>query len=360
MHYPSFSRLLRELDVRSQPTDMSLSVSCGGCGLRYSSGSGLRALPRGLAGPGSAEAGSGAALAGELARFNASARALLAGADGSTAGLTLEKFLADGSFTPAFVGHVVLPLVAIVWSCDLATAGRYPASALLAFLDNHGMLAAGAATRWRTITGGSRSYVDRVARALTEVRAGTPVTSVRRGRAVVEVRDRAGGARAFDRDVIAVHPHQALALLADPTQAERDVLSSLPYLANRAVLHTDPRLLPPDEMCRAAWNHRQSSCSARDATATVTYDLNRLQNLPAATPYLVTLGDSGQVDPASVLARMDYEHPLYTVESAAARSALPELSTGMTAFAGAYHGWGFHEDGCRSGLAAAAALGAEW
>lgn len=354
-NYPNLARLFREQAVETESSDMSLSVTCDGCGLEYSSGSGLRALPRRLA-----EAGqpSGVDLLEETAEFNRAARALLSAS--VPPDLTLEAMLANNGLSAYFADHVVLPLVSIIWSCDMATAGRYPVGALLAFLDNHGLLMSGEATRWRTVTGGSAVYVQRVAATLSEVLRGTPVRSVRRTPDGVEIRDAADRVRHFGRVVIAVHPGDALKLLADPTTAERAVLSALPYVRNPAVLHTDGAILPRRAMHRSSWNHRQSACRPDEAEPTVTYYLNRLQNIDSPVPYLVTLNGHERADPALVLARMDYEHPLYTPESVAARSRLPELTTSVTAYAGAYHGWGFHEDGCRSGVAAAEAFGVRW
>ncbi len=359
-NYPNLVRLFRELGVQTESSDMSLSVTCDGCGLEYSSGSGLRALPRRLA-----EAGqpAGVDLLGETAEFNRAARALLASSVLTGAvppDLTLADMLAGAGLSAYFADHVVLPLISIIWSCDTATAGRYPVGALLAFLDNHGLLMAGEATRWRTVTGGSAVYVERAASTLSEVLRGTPVRSVRRMPDGVEIRDAGDRVRRFDRVVIATHPGDALRLLADPTAAEREVLAALGYVSNPAVLHTDARVLPRRAMHRSAWNHRQSACRPGGQELTVSYYLNRLQNIDLPVAYLVTLSGHENVDPASVLARMDYEHPLYTPESIAARGRLPQLATPVTAYAGAYHGWGFHEDGCRSGVAAAAAFGVRW
>jgi predicted NAD/FAD-binding protein len=183
---------------------------------------------------------------------------------------------------------------------------------------------------------------------------------VRRAPGGVDVWDAEGQSRTYDRVVIAVHPRDALGLLADPTPAETAVLGALPYTPAAALLHTDGSVLPRQPASRSSWNHRQRACQPDGATPEVTYDLNRLQNIAAPPPYLVTLGDASRVSPDLVLARMEYEHPLYTVPAAAARARLAELTSPTTAYAGAYHGWGFHEDGCRSGVAAAGAFGVTW
>jgi len=168
------------------------------------------------------------------------------------------------------------------------------------------------------------------------------------------------GTESFDAIVIATHPDQALRLLADPTPAERDVLGAFRYSLNETVLHTDSRLLPASGRVRASWNYALSSCAADDGAVRVSYDMSRLQRLPGAQRYIVTLNAPDAVAPDTVIARMSYEHPVYDAASVAAQRRLPELNDGVTAFAGAYHGWGFHEDGCRSGVAAAHALGGVW
>jgi predicted NAD/FAD-binding protein len=174
----------------------------------------------------------------------------------------------------------------------------------------------------------------------------------------VEVRDASGEVAGFDAAVIATHPDQALRVLEAPTEAERSVLGTFRYTPNETVLHTDTRLLPAREGVRASWNYSMGGSSPR-----ISYYMNRLQGLPTGDghpDYVVTLGGREHIDPERVLSVMDYAHPEYTRESVAAQRRLPELNTAVTAFAGAYHGWGFHEDGCRSGIAAATALGGTW
>ena len=222
------------------------------------------------------------------------------------------------------------------------------------------MLAVTGSPPWRTVTGGSRCYVERAAKRLHDIRLSTPVRAVRRHRNGVEVRDAAGETDQFDAVVIATHPDQALRLLDPPTQAERDVLGAFGYTQNPAMLHTDVTLLPDRPGIRASWNYELGGCRPGEAPPRISYHMNRLQNLPAGEEYIVTLGGQGVVDPATIIDQMDYEHPAYTPASVAAQRRLPGLNTAVTAFAGAYHGWGFHEDGCRSGAEAARALGGTW
>ncbi len=211
---------------------------------------------------------------------------------------------------------------------------------------------------WRTVTGGSRSYVDRVVAGLDDVRTAAKVTSVLPTATGDEVTDGNDTVETYDACVVATHPDQALAMLAEPTAVQRTVLGALPYSHNVALLHTDTSLLPRAAGARASWNFRR--VAGGTGGLTVTYDLTRLQRLDTDTRYLVTLGGEDLVDPDSVLARREYAHPLYTPASVAARERLPEISGDRLAFAGAYHGWGFHEDGARSGLAAAERLGFRW
>ena len=278
--------------------------------------------------------------------------------------LTFGEFLDQGGFSGYFQAHFALPLVAAVWSCPAGTALRYPARYLLAFLANHGMLSVSGAPPWRTVTGGSRCYVDRAAAALACVRLGAPVRAVRRYPDGAEVRDASGQAHQFDAVVIATHPDQALTLLAPATRAEQEVLGAFRYTPNPAVLHTDTRLLPDRAAVRASWNYQLGHCQAgrteSNESVRISYHLNRLQHLPAGQNYVVTLNAQAAVDPDRIISRMDYAHPAYTPASVAAQRRLPELNTPVTAFAGAYHGWGFHEDGCRSGAQAARALGGIW
>lgn len=361
--YPRLRRLFAELGVATQESEMSLSVRCEGCGLEYAGARG----PRGLfARPRQAVSPAYLRLLAEVPRFHRRARALLAdpaaaeapGARGEPA--TLGAFLREHRFSRYFTGHFVVPLVSSVWSCAPGTALRYPARYLFRFLAQHGMLTVTGSPTWRTVTGGSAEYVRRIAKQLDAVRTGAPVRSLRRTGAGVEVATADGRRARYDAAVVAVHPDQALRLLAAPTEAERAVLGAFRYSRNETVLHTDTSLLPRAANARASWNHLLPSCAATADRVLVTYDLSRLQRLAAPERYLVTLGAADRVAPGRVLRRMVYRHPVYTPPTLAAQRRLPELNGPVLAYAGAYHGWGFHEDGCRSGVAAAAALGVAW
>ncbi|MFJ9623497.1 NAD(P)/FAD-dependent oxidoreductase [Streptomyces sp. NPDC101181] len=355
--YPNLLRLFGELGVPTQESEMSMSVRCEGCGLEYAGARG----PAGLfARPGSAVRGPYLRMLTEVPRFHRAARALLELPESAADGMTLGEFARRGRFSPYFHAHFLTPMVSAVWSCDPVTALRYPARYLFRFLAHHGMLTIGDSPVWRTVTGGSRTYVDRVVKQLAAVHTATPVRTVTRHADGADVTTEDGTTTPYDSVVIATHPDQALRLLADPTDAERSTLGAFRYSRNPTLLHTDTTLLPRARGARASWNYLMPSCAADADHVTVSYDMNRLQRLDAPDTYVVTLNGSDRVDPASVRARMVYEHPVYTPESVAAQARLPALSGPVTAYAGAYHGWGFHEDGCRSGVEAAAALGVVW
>jgi len=222
------------------------------------------------------------------------------------------------------------------------------------------MLAVTGSPRWRTVVGGSRRYVEAAVKELAAVALSTPVRALTRTAEGVEIRDDADTAYRVDVAVVATHPDQALALLAEPTVAQRELLGAFRYSRNVTQLHHDTSVLPRRPGARASWNYLKTTCGIRDAPVLVSYDMNRLQRLAEPADYVVTLNGADRVDQRRVLATMHYEHPIYTPESVAAGRRLPGLNDGVLAFAGAYHGWGFHEDGCAAGVRAAASLGVPW
>ncbi|MBZ4017777.1 NAD(P)/FAD-dependent oxidoreductase [Streptomyces purpurogeneiscleroticus] len=359
--YPNLLRLFDELGVATQPSEMSMSVRCEGCGLEYAGARG----PRGLfAQPRNALNGRFLRMLAQVPVFHRKAREELAGvatgaADGS-GDRTLGEFLGRHRFSPYFVQHFAVPLVSAVWSCAPGTALDYPARYLFRFLDHHGMLSVGGSPVWRTVTGGSQAYVERIAKRLHAVHTATPVRSVARCADGARVTTEDGTTTTYDAVVLAVHPDQALRLLAEPTVQERQVLGAFRYSRNPTVLHTDTSLLPRARGARASWNYLLPTCAATTGYVRVSYDMTRLQRLDAPEQHVVTLNDDGSIPAQRTLARMVYEHPVYTPESVAAQRRLPELNDSVLAYAGAYHGWGFHEDGCRSGVAAARSLGVAW
>jgi predicted NAD/FAD-binding protein len=353
--YPNLVRLLRELDVPTQPTEMSMSITCDGCGLSYAGGRGIRGV---LAQPRRAVDPRFVRLLTEVPRFHRAARQVLSGGRDET--LTWGGFLARGGWSEYFVRHFAVPLVACVWSAGARDAMDYPARHLFAFLDHHGMLSVAGSPTWRTVTGGSATYVDRIHARLRDVRAGDAVTSVTRHADGVDVRTRTGSLQTFDRVVVATHADEALELLADATPEEKEWLGAIRYSHNRTWLHRDGTVLPGNRSARASWNYRMQSCSTSTDRVLVSYWMNRLHGIRADEDLVVTLNPGADVDPSTVIAAMTYRHPVFTGEAVAAARRLRRAGGGRMAFSGAHLGWGFHEDGCRSGVEAAGRWGATW
>jgi predicted NAD/FAD-binding protein len=345
LNYPRFTRLLAQLGVQTQPSSMSFSVSCARSGLEYN-GSSLRQLfaqPRNALRPGFLR------MLAEIARFNRDAP--LAVRNGS-AHVSLGEYLGAGRYSAAFREHYALPMAASIWSLPPARALELPAAFLVSFLENHGMLSLGERPTWRVIRGGSRRYADALVAPLrARVRCSTPVRRIERRAGAVLV----DGER-FDRVVLACHSDQALALLAEPTRAEREVLGALPYQPNEAVVHTDTALLPRSRRAWGAWNYRVQRDPARPAC--LTYDMNRLQSLAAPETFCVTLNPELAVDERRVRGRARYAHPVMTLAGMRARERRAEISGALgTHYCGAYWGNGFHEDGVASAQAVARELG---
>jgi predicted NAD/FAD-binding protein len=354
--YPWLRKLFGELGVRVRPTEMSMSVRCEGCGLEYAGGRGVRgvfAQLRRLADPRFLW------MLWQIRRFHRRALAFLRTTDEQNL-TTYGKFLELEGFSGYFVAHYAVPVVSCVWSAGRETALSYPARYLFRFLDHHGMLRIGGSPQWYSIDGGSRTYVERLAGLLNDVRAAHAVTDVTRRGDGVRIRDCTGQVTVVDRVVIATHADQALGLLTDPSDEEVTTLKPFGYSSNVTVLHSDRSVLPDAAQARASWNYRMTSCHRPDQPAVVSYWMNRLQGHRSPQDFLVTLNGSERLDPGSVAAVMHYEHPVYTPEAVRAQSQLGDLATDRTVYAGAYHGWGFHEDGCRSGVEAARHFGATW
>jgi predicted NAD/FAD-binding protein len=338
-NYPLLCRLFEELGVATHESDMSFSVHCGACGLEYSG-------QRPFAQPGNAARPGFLALVWEVGRWLRTARP-------EDESQSLAEYLDAHGYSQRFRRHFLVPLTSALWSTAPGSALEVPAAYAIRFFANHGMLGFGR-FRWRTVTGGSRRYVDAIAARLGDrLHLGQSVNSVRRRPDGVELRV-GDHVERFDQVVLATHADQALALLEDPTPQERRVLGGFAYTRNEAVLHTDSAFLPRARAARASWNYRLGD----DGRPTITYHLNRLQALDAERDYCVTLNE--EVADEHVLQRFAYEHPLYTVATLRAQAELPQLAGGRTQFAGAYFGNGFHEDGLASGVAAARALGVEW
>jgi len=354
--YPWLRRLFGELNVEVRPTEMSMSVRCEGCGLEYAGGRGLRgvfARPRRLVDPRFLR------MLWQVRRFHRRASAYLCTTDDDNLA-TFGEFLERERFSDYFIAHYAVPLVSCVWSSGREATAVYPARYLFRFLDHHRMLRIGGSPRWYTVVGGSRAYVERLAPLLTDVRAAHAVTNLARRADGIQIRDVTGQLTVVDRVVIATHADQALGLLDDPSDAELTTLKQFGYSTNETVLHTDSSVLPEARNARASWNYRMTSCDRPGQPAVVSYCMNRLQGHISPEAFLVTLNDRERLDPRSVAAVMNYEHPIYTPEAVRAQRQLGDLATDRTVYAGAYHGWGFHEDGCRSGVEAARHFGVSW
>ncbi|HEX5940104.1 MAG TPA: FAD-dependent oxidoreductase [Dehalococcoidia bacterium] len=347
--YPLFTQLLRQLDVETQPTDMSLSVSCTSCRVHFSSRGipGFLAQPTNILRPGLLRVGR------DVLRFWRDAE--LRVADGSSRELTLGQYAER--FSPEFKRHFLLPLGAAVWSTDPHEVVSFPAEYFLQFLRRHAMTGSHDGLRWRVVRGGSHNYVRAMTRSL-QMRLDAPVTAVRRDADGVTVRV-GEEEQHYDRVVLACHADEALDLLTDPTCEEREALSSFSYNSNRVVLHTDSRLLPRRRPGRASWNYLTSDCR-NGGGLEMTYHLNRLQSLDGPVDYCVSVNPPDALDPASVIKEMVYEHPRYTFESLKGQQALKCLNgSRFTYFAGAHMGYGFHEDGVASAVAVANQFGIE-
>jgi len=354
--YPELTRLFARLGVASRPSDMSFSVRSEASGLEYcgTSLATLFAQRRNLARPAFLR------MLAEIVRFNRQAAEL---ADAHPE-MTLAELLEAGGFGRFFRDHYLVPMTAAVWSATAERALEMPASFLVRFFRNHGMLSVDDHLPWRTVVGGSVRYVEALAlegrsRGM-EVLTGTPVDRIERldgagVRVVAGDSTGSGSSRVVDRVVLAVHADRALALLAEPTTAELSVLGAFPYQRNEGVLHTDESILPRRRRARASWNyHVTGGERPRDAAtgATLTYDLSRLQGLPGAVPLLLTLGRTARIDPRRMLGSFTWEHPVYTLAGVAAQARRPEISgADRVHYCGAYWRNGFHEDGVASGRA---------
>ncbi len=355
--YPNFIALLDEIGAAWQWSDMSFSLRCERTGLEYNGTSvnALFAQRRNLLRP------SFLRMIADILRFNARSRALLGRPDD---GLTLSDYLRDGGYSQAFIERYVVPMGRAIWSATDEAMLSFPARFFVDFFDRHGFLNVNDRPVWRTIRGGSREYARKLMAPLESagrIRLRTPVRSIRRDDAGVSLRTGAGDEARFDHVFIACHSDQALAMLEDPSPAEREVLAVFPYQENHAVLHTDASLLPRRPLARAAWNYHL--LDRPQQRVALTYDMNVLQSIDSRDRFLVTLNREPDIAPATILGRYTYHHPVYTPGAVAAQARRAEVSgPRRTYYCGAYWRYGFHEDGVVSAIWAladfAAATGA--
>jgi predicted NAD/FAD-binding protein len=342
-NYPNFERLLEQLEVPSQPSHMGFSVSDGGDFEYSGTPRGIFARKANLLNP---------AFLGMLRdwrRFNREAQALI-GMNGTAP--SLGQWLEEQGFSRHFIERLIVPQASAVWSADPEQMWSFPASFMAEFFDNHGMFSLRDRPQWRTVQGGSRSYVEAITAPWGDrIRLRAPVRSIERLDDGVRIAADGCESEEFDQVVIAAHSDQALAMLADPSEAEREILGAIPYQRNEGVLHTDTSLLPRRRTAWASWNFHLTEPACNRTT--VTYWMNNLQGLRADREFLLTLNRSEAIDPAKVLRRFTYEHPVYTAEGVAAQAQHGEISgVRRTHYCGAYWGWGFHEDGVVSAIRA--------
>jgi predicted NAD/FAD-binding protein len=350
-NYPNFERLLRRIGVEGQPSDMSFAVSDEKGDFEYASTSanGLYAKRSHIATPWFQR------MIADVVRFQRSVRELL---QGHGPGPSLGHWLEEQKFSRPFVERVIVPQASAVWSADPAQMWTFPVRFLAEFFDNHGMLGLRDRPQWRTVKGGSARYVEALVEPWRDrMRLSAPVEAIARHDDHVLLTARGQEPERFDEVVIATHSDQALALLSDASDREHDLLGAIPYQANEAVLHTDRGLLPRRRRAWASWNYHLLEKPSPNTT--VTYHMNRLQNLSADREFCVTLNRTGEIDPAKVIRTISYAHPVYTAAGEGAQARHAEISgVNRTHFCGAYWKWGFHEDGVASGVRVAERFGA--
>ncbi|MDA0207319.1 MAG: FAD-dependent oxidoreductase [Acidobacteria bacterium] len=348
-NYPNFTQLLNDLDVASKPTSMSFSVRCDQTGLEYN-GTSINHLfaqrtnflrPRFYK------------MVRDILRFNREAAELLAGSGDD---LSVADYLETNRYSEAFAEKYLIPLGSSLWSCPAGTFRNFPIRFVIEFLSNHAMMQVDGRPTWRVVAGGSQRYVEKLIVPFeNRIRLNTPVKSVQRHANRVRIVDASGVAGDFDHVVFACHSDQALRLLQAPTTKEIELLAAFPYQRNEAVLHMDASVLPKRKLAWAAWNYHIRRDGAEQAA--VTYNMNILQGIRSRRMFNVTLNDDDGIDPGLIIRRIIYEHPIFTDRRGEAQQRHGELiGPNRTSYCGAYWGYGFHEDGVRSGLAVCNAL----
>lgn len=341
--YPHFTRLLDELGVDVQPSNMSFSVKCEKTGLEYN-GTTLNTLfaqRRNLLRP------SFHRMIKDILRFNREATALL---EHDTDAINLAEFLYLGAYSREFIEHYLIPMGAAIWSADPVQMYDFPARFFVRFLHNHGMLSVNDRPQWYVIKGGSQAYVQKlIAPFADKIRTRTPIESITRYPGHVSVKPQGLPAEHFDAVFIATHSDQALRMLRDPSAQEQAILGAIPYQDNEAVLHTDHGALPKRRLAWAAWNYH--ILPQQQGRVALSYNMNILQSIQAPVEFCVTLNNTRAIDPARIIKRLNYSHPVFTPEGVRAQARQYEINgVKRTWYCGAYWRFGFHEDGVVSAL----------
>ncbi len=350
--YPNLVALFRELGVESVASDMSFSVRIEDCDLEWA-GSNLAAV---FAQKRNLLKADFWRMLNDLMRFNREATEL--SRSGARVEGTLGQYLERRAFGRALADWYLLPMGGAIWSCPTGSMLDFPAETFFRFCRNHGLLQVSGRPKWRTVAGGGRQYVRRLAESISDVRLNAPVARVRRHPGLVEVETAGGRCESFDQVVIACHADRALRMLADADPAERYLLSAFRFQPNRAVLHGDESFLPRSRDAWSAWNYHAGPSSEAGAPVSVTYLLNRLQPLPFRNSVMVTLNPYRPPAPATVIGEYEYDHPIFDQRAIDAQARLNAIQgRRRTWFCGAWTGYGFHEDGLKAGVSVAAALG---
>lgn len=350
--YPNLIALFDHLGVESTASDMSFSVRLAAERLEWA-GSNLAtvfAQRRNLLRP------AFWGMLRDILRFNREAGALAK--QPADSAQSLGEFLDAGGYGRAFCDWYLLPMAGAIWSCPTTTMLQYPARTFFAFCANHGLLQVSDRPQWRTVNGGARRYVEKLAADIADIRLGTPVEQVVRDPRGATLRCASRAAEHFDAVVLACHSDQALRLLGDADAMERRVLGAIAYQDNDVVLHTDERFLPRRRSAWSAWNYHAADAGNGGRPVGVSYLINKLQPLPFARPVIVTLNPAEEPRPECVIDRYRYAHPVFDMGSIAAQARLPGLQgRHNTWYCGAWTGYGFHEDGLKAGISVAASLG---
>lgn len=348
--YPNFIKLMAKLGVESQPSSMSFSVKCEKTGLEYN-GTSLNSL---FAQRVNFLRPSFYLMIRDILRFNRESVSIL---DTGNESMTLGDYLRENGYSKQFAEHYIIPMGSAIWSAAPEDMLKFPLYYFVRFFKNHGMLSVNERPQWRVIRGGSSRYAAALTQGFRDrIRLNSPVQAVRRFPDGVEVTPKNGKPEKFDKVIIAAHSDQALKMLADPSADEKKILGAMPYQENEAVLHTDSSLLPKRRLAWASWNYHL--LASKQARVSVTYNMNILQTLDSPRPFCVTLNRTPDIDPAKILRRITYHHPVYNAGSIEAQKHHALINgVNRTYFCGAYWGYGFHEDGVKSALEVAKYFG---